>query len=411
MLALLLALAAPAWGQDAAGTRQQMHETERARAAELAAQKQAAARVSAAAAEEQRLAAQRVAAAARLRQAETATAAAAQRMEDLSSRQRDIQARLAARAADMVPLLPLIERLQLYPAETLLAAPTDPETALTGVLVLRGLARQLETDAKALRREQAELDRTRQEIEQQTPVLNAAQAAQAAQAAELDRQIAATASGKREAMGEAVAAARRAADLAARAEGLRAVIAAIEAERRAEEKRAREEAAAAERMKHTQAAQAARERQAALARPTGSGTIAATARPGGQLLVPVAGRVSRHWGDRTDAGPATGITYQPPPSARVVAPCSGRVVFGAPFRSFGLLLIIDCGGGYHTVLAGLERLDAKVGQPVQAGEPVGVMPSWDPKDDPRAAGRPGLYVELRRGGTPVDPAPWLKTRG
>ena len=411
-LALLLALAAPAWGQDAAGTRQQMHETERARAAELAAQKQAAARASAAAAEERRLAAQRVAAAARLRQVETATAEAAQRMEDLQTRRRDIEAHLAARAADMAPLLPLIERLQLYPAETLLAAPTDPDTALTGVLVLRGLASKLEADAKGLRQELAALDSNRKAIEQQTPVLNAAQAAQAAQAEELDRQIAATASGRREALNEAEAAARRAAELAARAEGLRAVIAAIEAERQAAEARAREEAAAAERAKQTETAQAARRRQAALARPSGSGTIAASARPSGQLLIPVAGRISRHWGDRTDAGPATGITYRNPPSARVISPCGGRVVFGAPFRSFGLLLIVDCGGGYHAVLAGMERLDAQVGQSVQAGEPVGVMPSWDPKADPHSAGnRPGLYVELRRGGQPVDPAPWLKSRG
>ncbi len=408
LLALLFA-AVPAWAQDAAGTRQQMREMERARAAELTAQKQAAARASAAAEQERRLAAQRIAAAARLRQAETATAEAAQRMEDLANRQRDIEARLAARAADMAPMLPLIERLELYPAETLLVAPTDPDSALTGVLVLRGLARRLETDARALRQEQAELDKTRKAIAEQTPVLAAAQAAQAAQAAELDRQIAATASGRKEATDEAEAAARRAADLAARAEGLRAVIAAIEAERRAAEARAKAEAAAAERAKQTQAAEAARRRQAALAKPSGSGTIASSARPGGQLLTPVAGRVSRHWGDRTDAGPSTGITYQAPPSARVVSPCGGRVVFGAPFRSFGLLLIVDCGGDYHAVLAGFERLDVQVGQSVQAGEPVGVMPNWDPKaGSASAGGHPGLYVELRRGGSPVDPAPWLK---
>lgn len=417
VLALLLAVAvwapvgAPAWAQDAAGRRQQMREAERARAAELAAQRQAAARASAAAQAERLLAAQRVAGAARLRQVETATAAAAQRMEDLASRQRDIEARLAARAADMAPLLPLIERLQLYPAETLLVAPTDPQTALTGVLVLRGLARRLETDAKALRQEQTELDKTRKAIEAETPVLTAALAAQAAQAAALDRQIAATASGRREALGEAEAASRRAEGLAARAEGLRAVIAAIEAERRAAEARARDEAAAAERAKRTEAAHAARQRQAALARPSGGGTIASSARPGGQLLAPVAGRISRHWGDRTDAGPSTGITYLAPPSARVVSPCAGRVMFGAPFRSFGLLLIVDCGGGYHAVLAGLDRLDAQAGQAVQAGEPIGVMPNWDPKSDSRAAGsRPGLYVELRRGGQPVDPGPWLKAK-
>ena len=89
----------------------------------------------------------------------------------------------------------------------------------------------------------------------------------------------------------------------------------------------------------------------------------------------------------------------------MVAPCGGRVAFAAPFRSYGLLLIVDCGGGYHAVLAGFDRLDAKVGQQVAAGEPVGVMPGWEPGASGK---RPSLYVELRRAGQPVNPAPWLR---
>jgi septal ring factor EnvC (AmiA/AmiB activator) len=84
------------------------------------------------------------------------------------------------------------------------------------------------------------------------------------------------------------------------------------------------------------------------------------------------------------------------------------VVFGSPFRSYGLLLIVDCGGGYDFVLAGLDRLDIAVGQKVGAGEPVGVMAGWDPgKPDQR----PQLYLELRKDGTAVNPAPWLQGRG
>jgi septal ring factor EnvC (AmiA/AmiB activator) len=89
----------------------------------------------------------------------------------------------------------------------------------------------------------------------------------------------------------------------------------------------------------------------------------------------------------------------------VVAPCGGRVVFATSFRSYGLLLIVDCGGGYHAVLAGFDRLDVKVGQQVAAGEPVGVMPAWEPG---ASGSRPSLYVELRREGQPVNPAPWLR---
>ena len=64
--------------------------------------------------------------------------------------------------------------------------------------------------------------------------------------------------------------------------------------------------------------------------------------------------------------------------------------------------------GYHAVLTGFERLDVKVGQAVAAGEPVGVMPSWEPGG---SGNRPALYVELRRDGRPVNPAPWLKASG
>jgi septal ring factor EnvC (AmiA/AmiB activator) len=121
----------------------------------------------------------------------------------------------------------------------------------------------------------------------------------------------------------------------------------------------------------------------------------------------VAGTVVRAFGEATDAGPATGLSYQAAPAARVVSPCGGRVVFAGPFRSFGLLMIVDCGAGYHFVLAGFDHLDAQVGQAVQAGEPVGVMPDWDPR---AAASRPSLYLELRKDGQPVNPAPFLRAK-
>ena len=83
-------------------------------------------------------------------------------------------------------------------------------------------------------------------------------------------------------------------------------------------------------------------------------------------------------------------------------------MFSDQFRSYGLLVIVDCGGGYHVVMAGLDRLDTKAGQSVQMGEPVGVMPDWQPGGTGR---RPSLYVELRQDGHPVNPAPWLRTNG
>ena len=125
------------------------------------------------------------------------------------------------------------------------------------------------------------------------------------------------------------------------------------------------------------------------------------------MVVPVAGGVVRGWGAATDSGPATGLSYRPPPGARVVSPCAGRVVFAAPFRSYGNLVIVDCGAGFHAVLSGLGRLDATPGRAVQRGEPVGIMTEWDPA---QAGTAPTLSLELRRNGQPVDPAPFLRGR-
>jgi murein hydrolase activator len=401
-LALAFAAAAAA-AQAPPPTRQDLEDAERARSSETAAQHAAAERAAAAAAEATRLTAARIAAATKLRQAEAATTDAASRMDALAARRREAQARLDAHMRTLEPLLPLIERLSLYPAETLLAVPEAPEQTLRGVLVLRGLTRQIVRDAMTLRREQAELDAATRAVAAEAPQLATAEAAQQAEADELDRQIAAAQANQKEAQDAASAAADRAAAEAARAANLRGVLATLDAQRRADEAHAR-----AEKQKLGEAAATAHERQAAAERQPTPVSMASAAQPHGQLTAPVAGTVVRAWGEPTDGGPAMGISYHAAPAARVVAPCSGRVVFSDRFRSYGLLLIVDCGGGYHAVLAGFDRLDAKVGQTVAAGEPIGVMPAWEPGS---TGSRPSLYVELRHDGQPVNPAPWLRANG
>ncbi len=67
---------------------------------------------------------------------------------------------------------------------------------------------------------------------------------------------------------------------------------------------------------------------------------------------------------------------------------------------YGQLLIIDHGEGYHTVLAGIARIDSVLGQWLLAGEPVGEM-------GPGSDGNPTLHVELRWNGAAINPLPWL----
>jgi murein hydrolase activator len=77
------------------------------------------------------------------------------------------------------------------------------------------------------------------------------------------------------------------------------------------------------------------------------------------------------------------------------------VVFAGPFRGYGQLLIIEHSEGYHSLMAGMGRIDTSVGARVLAGEPIGAM-----AED----GTPSLYVELRRDGQPINPLPWLADR-
>lgn len=340
-------------------------------------------------------------AAAQVRRADEAVSEAAQKVSALEATKRAAQARLQERAAALTPLLPLAERLGMFPAETLLAMPVPPDQAMRGLSVLQTLARTVERQAAAARTEIAAVEQAQREMDAALPQLRAVQAEQRLKAALLDREIEQARAERARTDDAAADEARRAAAEATRAETVGAALDAMAAARaRAEQLLARDaERAAAQR--RTVALQLAQKRQAEVAAPRGPGV-----QPGGGALVPVAGPVVRRWGEATDAGPARGMAFRAPPSGRVVSPCTGRVAFAGPFRSYGVLVILDCGGKYHFVLAGLERLDVEAGAAVRPGDSVGSMPDWDPAIPGR---RPMLYVELRRDGDPVDPAPYLRS--
>ncbi len=399
--------AAPPPTPDAA--RRQIEQAEQARAAALATRAAAAARAADAAARAAQLIAARVAAEARLSAAQAATRQAADRLTALADERRRAAARLEASTRALAPLLPLIERLSLYPAETLLAAPVPPEQALRGAVVLRGLTHELAARAARVNAEQAQVVAASQALVAAAPALAAAEAAQTEAAAALDRQIAAANADRAAAVDAELAAAQQAARLGAQAATLRDLLARLEAaQRQAARQEAAQRAAAAQEAAREAAARAGAGHHpthppvtpAPAERPSGPIHLVASARPAHQLLRPVAGPVIRRWGARTPAGPATGVSWRAAPGARVIAPCSGKVLFAAPFHGYGQLLILDCGGGYDAVIAGFARLDATVGDTTRAGQPIGALPA--------AGRRPTLYMELRRDGTAVDPVPWLR---
>lgn len=130
----------------------------------------------------------------------------------------------------------------------------------------------------------------------------------------------------------------------------------------------------------------------------------------GALRLPVRGDISKRFGDDDGTGEALqGIMVTSSSGALVQAPADAWVVYAGPFRSYGQLLILNAGDGYHIVMAGMDRIDVSPGQFVVAGEPVAEM------GETRLAGaaalvlassQPTLYIEFRNDGQPVDPHAW-----
>src|SRR4029078_4298715 len=90
----------------------------------------------------------------------------------------------------------------------------------------------------------------------------------------------------------------------------------------------------------------------------------------GLLRLPVNGVKIRAFGGSDGAGGvAKGISLTTRAGAQVTTPCDGWVVYAGPFRSYGQLLILNAGGGYHVLIAGMERISVNIGQFVLTGEP------------------------------------------
>jgi septal ring factor EnvC (AmiA/AmiB activator) len=128
----------------------------------------------------------------------------------------------------------------------------------------------------------------------------------------------------------------------------------------------------------------------------------------GTLPLPAQGKRLKRFGEADGVGGTLrGISLQTRGEARIIAPTDGWVVYAGPFRSYGNLLIINAGGGYHVLLAGMGRIDVSLGQFVLAGEPVAVMGATGPvSQGGNDNSRPVLYVEFRKDGRPIDPGPW-----
>jgi septal ring factor EnvC (AmiA/AmiB activator) len=125
--------------------------------------------------------------------------------------------------------------------------------------------------------------------------------------------------------------------------------------------------------------------------------------PTGPMALPLAGSIlAGYRGTMPDGHQSQGLLIAGNAGAPVHAVRAGRVAYADWLKGYGLLLILDHGGGWMSLYAFNDALLKNAGDAVGAGEAIATVGSSG------GQGRPALYFELRHDGQPADPGTWLK---
>lgn len=347
------------------------------------------------------------------RDIETKVLAAELRLAALGTNEEMIKASLRSRRGVLVEVVTSLQRLGRHPPPALLVRPEDALQSVRSAMLLGAVVPELREETKALAADLSGLARVRGEMVVERDTLKANLVALAENRTRIDLLVAERQRIIAQQESSLTSEETRVAALGREAASLKELIGRMEQEV-ASARRAAEEANAAA------AAQAAappvlRPSLAALEDPNRLTPALPFEKAKGLLRLPVAGPTLRGFGqDDGHGNQERGLWLSAAPSATVTAPCDGWVVYAGPFRSYGQLLILNAGGGYHIVMAGMARIDVALGQFVLTGEPVAAMGSGETKvasATPSAASQPTLYVEFRRNGLSIDPTPWWALQG
>ncbi|BDA86608.1 hypothetical protein Sa4125_41500 [Aureimonas sp. SA4125] len=410
-----------------------------------------------------------IAAAAAQKSVEKDIAATEGRIDALAGDEAGLKASLRKRRGLLAEVLAALERMGRKPPPALLVRPDDALGSVRSAILLGAVVPKIRSETEKLAGDLEQLAAVKREIGLEKAAFVASMTRQKQEEARLARLFQEKQRLETDSRDRRLADAARASELAARATSLQDLIASLEAEaesariaeaaalRLAEEQRQQAALRDAENARRMAEVAAAREKALLLAQEAPKGPDERGSAPGatapapvvvaalppavpepeaaktydlaslrremtsiepaapfstmkGRLTIPVSGRLQVGYGASDGIGrPSAGLAFATRAGDVVTAPADGRVLYSGPFRSYGQLLILDGGDGYHVVLAGMSQIDVGVGQFVLAGEPVAVMGARRLASAVAAdfdASAPTLYVEFRKDGTPVDPAPW-----
>jgi septal ring factor EnvC (AmiA/AmiB activator) len=343
--------------------------------------------------------------AAHVRAVEASIEATRGRLRPLDAQEAALRKSLDERRSAVVEILAALQRAGHQPPPALLVQPEDALKAVRTAITLAAIVPDMRSQADALADDLGDLLTVRKAIVGEKEQL--AHDLDALAREQLRMNFLVDARQKKQSQTEdALEAERaRAAELARQADNLKDLIAKLESALAPAARSAHEQARSIEE-------DATRPALAALKDPGRLSPAVTFAAMRGHLRFPVNGAKIREFGGSDGVGGTQkGQSIAAHAGAQITAPCDGWVVYAGPFRSYGQLLILNAGGGYHVLLAGMERISVDLGQFVLTGEPVAVMGNGSQVSAAGAARskQPVLYVEFRKDGAPIDPSPWWAT--
>ena len=337
------------------------------------------------------------------------------RLDGLTDKEKGVKASLHERRGLLAEVLAALQRMGRNPPPALLVTPDDALSSVRSAILLGAVVPGIRTETEKLATDLQALADLRKEIAAEREKYVTIMAAAIEEEQKMTLLVAENDKLNVKNRAELESEKKRAAELAARATSLEGLISSLESEIASARKAA--EAARAEEAKRQRLTASERARLDADTGLPDKNRIApayAFSALKAKLQLPVAGDLLRRFGDDDGTGhPAQGITVAAKAGMVVTAPADGWIMFAGPFRSYGQMIIMNAGDGYHIVMSGLDSVTARQGQFAVAGEPLGQMGE---KRIASAAGlhletdRPTLYIEFRKDGKPVDSRPWWSAK-
>ncbi|WP_157775750.1 murein hydrolase activator EnvC family protein [Hartmannibacter diazotrophicus] len=313
-----------------------------------------------------------------------------QRLQRLDRNAADIRKSLDARRGVLIDVLGALQRIGRRPPPAVVVRPEDALGAVRSAIAFGAVLPELRVEAEALASDLAALISVRNEVEAERKRLETDRVAMAEDRKRVQLLVEEKRKLSEKSEQNLAEERQRAEELSKRAKTLEDLIASLGKQ-----------------------LDAAKQRQQTGRTDTGMGRLRPAIAFGdakGTLRIPVRGVEIEGYGADTGFGTlSSGVSIATRAGASVTSPCDAWIVYAGTFRSYGRLLILDAGDGYHIVIAGMESIDVQLGQFVLTGEPLGSMGETrlvSATAPDASSTQPVLYVEFRKDDTAIDPSPW-----